>query len=175
MKKDRELIQEFQNGDEEAFNELVRRYLDLVHGFFQKITDDEMEAEDLAQNVFIKLFKSLKKFRFESEFNTYLYRVNTNTANTYFKRNKWRNILHLNQADEPSYVDNQQDREWKKEELWNAISKLPKKQRLVVMMRISEMLPFKDIGNILYMSEGTAKVNFHHGIKRIKVLLGTVE
>ena len=175
MKKDRELIQKFQNGDEEAFNELVRRYLDLVHGFFQKITNDEMEAEDLAQNVFIKLFKSLKKFRFESEFNTYLYRVNTNTANTYFKRNKWRNILHLDQADEPSYVDNQQDREWKKEELWNAISKLPKKQRLVVMMRISEMLPFKDIGNILHMSEGTAKVNFHHGIKRIKVLLGIVE
>ena len=58
MKKDRELIQEFQNGDEEAFNELVRRYLDLVHGFFQKITNDEMEAEDLAQNVFIKLLNT---------------------------------------------------------------------------------------------------------------------
>ena len=112
---------------------------------------------------------------FESEFNTYLYRVNANTANTYFKRNKCRNILHLDQTDEPSYVDNQQDREWKKEELWNAISKLPKKQRLVVIMRISEMLPFKDIGNILHMSEGTAKVNFHHGIKRIKVLLGIVK
>jgi len=175
MKKDRELIQDFQNGNEEAFNELVRRYLDLVHRFFQKLTNDEMEAEDLSQTVFIKLFKSLKKFRFESEFNTYLYRVNANTANTYFKRNKWRNILHLDQMVEPSYDDNQQDREWKKEELWNAISKLPNKQRLVVMMRISEMLPFKDIGNILHMSEGTAKVNFHHGIKRIKVLLGIVE
>ena len=43
------------------------------------------------------------------------------------------------------------------------------------MMRISEMLPFKDIGNILHMSEGTAKVNFHHGVKRIKVLLGIVK
>ena len=175
MKKDQELIQDFQNGNEEAFNELVRRYLDLVHGFFQKLTNDELEAEDLAQTVFIKLFKSLKKFRFESEFNTYLYRVNANTANTYFKRNKWRNILHLDQMVEPSFDDNQQDREWKKEELWNAISRLPKKQRSVVMMRISEMLPFKDIGNILDMSEGTAKVNFHHGIKRIKVLLGIIE
>ncbi len=175
MKKDQELIQDFQNGNEEAFNELVRRYLDLVHGFFQKLTNDEMEAEDLAQTVFIKLFKSLKKFRFESEFNTYLYRVNANTANTYFKRNKWRNILHLDQMVEPSFDDNQQDREWKKEELWNAISRLPKKQRSVVMMRISEMLPFKDIGNILDMSEGTAKVNFHHGIKRIKVLLGIIK
>ena len=175
MKKDRELIQEFQNGDEGAFNELVRRYLDLVHGFFQKLTNDEMEAEDLAQTVFIKLFKSLKKFRFESEFNTYLYRVNANTANTYFKRNKWRNILHLDQVREPVYNDNQYDREWKKEEVLNAVSKLPNKQRLVVMMRISEMLPFRDIGNILYMSEGTAKVNFHHGIKRIKILLGVIE
>ena len=63
----------------------------------------------------------------------------------------------------------------KKEEVMNAVSKLPKKQRLVVMIRISEMLPFKDIGNILHMSEGTAKVNFHHGIKRIKTLLGIVE
>ena len=175
MKKDQELVQDFQNGNEEAFNELVRRYLDMVHGFFQKLTNDEMEAEDLAQTVFIKLFKSLKKFRFESEYNTYLYRVNANTANTYFKRNKWRNILHLDQVVEPSFDDNQQDREWKKEELWNAISRLPKKQRSVVMMRISEMLPFKDIGNILHMSEGTAKVNFHHGIKRIKVLLGIIE
>ncbi len=175
MKKDRELMQDFQNGDEEAFNELVRRYLDLVHGFFQKLTNDEMEAEDLAQTVFIKLFKSLKNFRFKSEFNTYLYRVNANTANTYFKRNKWRNILHLDQTVEPTYDDNEQDREWKKEEIWNAISKLPKKQRSVVMIRISEMLPFKDIGNILHMSEGTAKVNFHHGIKRIKTLLGIVE
>jgi hypothetical protein len=43
------------------------------------------------------------------------------------------------------------------------------------MMRISEMLPFKDIGNILHMSEGAAKVNFHHGVKRIKVLLGIVK
>tara|TARA_B100000700_G_scaffold275349_1_gene321113 strand:+ start:7462 stop:7989 length:528 start_codon:yes stop_codon:yes gene_type:complete len=175
MKTDRELIKEYQNGDEEAFNELVRRYLGLVHGFFQKVTNDEMEAEDLSQTVFIKLFKSLKKFRFESEFNTYLYRVNANTANTYFKRNKWRNILHLDQVEDPKYEDNIQDREWKKEEIWNAIGKLPKKQRLVVTMRISEILPFKNIADILDMSEGTAKVNFHHGMKRIKVLLGIVE
>ena len=101
--------------------------------------------------------------------------MNANTANTYFKRNKWRNILHLDQVEDPKYEDNIQDREWKKEEIWNAIGKLPKKQRLVVTMRISEILPFKNIADILDMSEGTAKVNFHHGMKRIKVLLGIVE
>ena len=172
MKTDRELIEEFQRGSDAAFNELVRKYLDLVYGFFQKITPDKMEAEDLAQTVFIKLFKALKKFRFESEFNTYLYRVNINTANTYFKRNKWRNMLHLDQAPDPVYVDTSQDRQWRKEEIWAAVGRLPKKQRLVVMMRISQALPFKDIGNILDMTEGSAKVNYHHGIKRVKSLLG---
>ena len=52
------------------------------------------------------------------------------------------------------------------------MGRLPKKQRLVVMMRISQALPFKDIGNILDMTEGSAKVNYHHGIKREKLLLG---
>ena len=172
MKTDRELIQEFQRGSDAAFNELVRRYLDLVYRFFQKITPDKMEAEDLSQTVFIKLFKALKKFRFESEFNTYLYRVNVNTANTYFKRNKWRNMLHLDQAPDTGYVETSQEKQWRKEEVWAAVVRLPKKQRLVVMMRISQALSFKDIGNILNMTEGSAKVNYHHGIKRVKLLLG---
>ena len=172
MKTDRELIEEFQRGSDAAFNELVRKYLDLVYGFFQKITSDKMEAEDLAQTVFIKLFKALKKFRFESEFNTYLYRVNVTTANTYFKRNKWRNMLHLDQVPDTGYVETSREKEWRKEEVWAAVGRLPTKQRLVVMMRISQALPFKDIGNILDITKGSAKVNYHHGIKRVKLLLG---
>ena len=172
MKTDRELIEEFQRGSDAAFNELVRKYLDLVYGFFQKITSDKMEAEDLAQAVFIKLFKAVKIFRFESEFNTYLYRVNVNTANTYFKRNKWRNMLHLDQVPDTGYVETSREKEWRKEEVWVAVGRLPTKQRLVVMMRISQALPFKDIGNILDITEGSAKVNYHHGIKRVKLLLG---
>ena len=127
MKTDRELIEEFQRGSDAAFNELVRKYLDLVYGFFQKITSDKMEAEDLAQTVFIKLFKALKKFRFESEFNTYLYSFNFNTANTYFKRNKWRNMLHLDQAPDDGYVETSQEKQWRKEEIWAAVGRLPKK------------------------------------------------
>ena len=172
MKTDRELIEEFQRGSDAAFNELVRKYLDLVYGFFQKITSDKMEAEDLAQAVFIKLFKALKNFRFESEFNTYLYRVNVNTANTYFKRNKWRNMLHLDQVPDTGYVETSREKEWRKEEVWAAVGRLPTKQRLVVMMRISQALPFKDIGNILDITEGSAKVNYHLGIKRVKMILG---
>ena len=67
MRTDNELIKDFQEGSEEAFNELVNRYLSSTYGFFRKFTDSSEEAEDLAQNIFIKMYKALKKFRLESE------------------------------------------------------------------------------------------------------------
>ena len=81
-------------------------------------------------------------------------------------------MLHLDQVPDTGYVETSREKEWRKEEVWAAVGRLPKKQRLVVMMRISQALPFKDIGNILDMTEGSAKVNYHHGIKRVKLLLG---
>ncbi len=166
MKTDHELIQQFKNGDNSAFDELVKRHLDAVCQFFVRITIDEMDAEDLAQSVFIKLFKSLKKFRFEAEFTTYLYRAKVNTANSYLTRNKWRNFLHLDQTPEQTYTN--EEPRISKSEIWTHVAKLPGKQRNVVMMRLNQELPFKEIGLVLNMSEGTAKVNYHHGIKKLR-------
>ncbi len=90
MDNDYELIKKFQNGDDEAYNELIRRHLSNTIGFFYNITSDRMEAEDLAQDVFFKMHKYLKNFKYDSKFSTYLYRANMNTANSWYKRNKWR-------------------------------------------------------------------------------------
>ena len=141
MRTDNELIKEFQEGKEAAFNELVDRYLSSTYGFFTKFTNSKEEAEDLAQDVFIKMYKALKKFRFESEFKTYLYRANINMSNTYLRRNKWKNMLHLDQISEPEYIDTTNEDKWKRKELWNAIARLPKIQRMVVTMRTTENLP----------------------------------
>ena len=168
MPSDHELIRKFQKGDPEAFDEIVRRHLPNVMGFFINVTRDEMAAEDLAQDVFYKLYKHLKRFRFESAFTTYLYRINTNTANSLITRNKWRNLLHLDQAPDRWEEDNRLEREWTKEELWAAIERLPRKQRTVVMMRVAQELPYREIAQITGMSEGTAKVNFHHALKTLK-------
>ena len=168
MEDDHELIKRFQGGDNQAFNELVRRHLSNTIGFFFNITSSKMDAEDLAQDVFFKLNKYLKKFKFDSKFSTYLYRVNTNTANTWFKRNKWKNLLHLDQTDERGERDNTLEKSWTRKELWNAISKLPKKQREVVLLRIGEELPYKNISRITGISIGSAKVNFHHALKKLK-------
>ena len=168
MKTDEELIKQFQSGNDDSFNELVKRHLPGTYGFFIKFTSDPIEAEDLAQDVFIKMYKALKKFRFQSKFKTYLYRANINMSNTYFKRNKWRNLLHLDHAPEPVYMDTSNEDEWKRNELWNAVSKLPSRQRMVVTMRISDEMPYKDIAKVMGISENSAKVNYHHAVKALK-------
>ena len=63
------------------------------------------------------------------------------------------------------------EKEWLNKELWDAISKLPKKQRSVVIMRIAEGLSYKEISVVTGMSEGTAKVNFHHALNTLKGVL----
>ena len=168
MRTDNELIKEFQEGKEAAFNELVDRYLSSTYGFFTKFTDSKEEAEDLAQDVFIKMYKALKKFRFESEFKTYLYRANINMSNTYLRRNKWKNMLHLDQISEPQYIDTTNEDKWKRKELWDAIARLPKIQRMVVTMRTTENLPYKEIAKIMNISENSAKVKYHHAVESLK-------
>ena len=171
MLDDNELIQKFQNGDEKAFDQLVRNNLNNVFGFFMKVTRDEMSAEDLTQDVFMKLYKNLKNFRHDSNFSTYLYRINSNTVNSWITRNKWKNLLHLDQAPDKGEYDIKNESEWTKEELWNEISKLPNKQRRVMILRITDSLSYSEISKITGMSEGTAKVNFHHALKKLKEVL----
>ncbi len=172
MKKDNELIEEYQAGSIAAFDELVRRHLNETFNFFLKITGDEMDAEDISQDVFLKLYKNLKNFRFEANFKTYLYRVNANAANNYLQRSKWRKWLHIDDSpeqidDEPSY-----EYKWAKKEVWDAITKLPKTQRMVVTMRIAQDLPHKDIGAILGINENSVKASYHYGINKLKDKLG---
>ena len=168
MENDHELIKLFQNGNQTAYDRLVRRHLSNTVGFFYTITGDKMVAEDLAQDVFFKLFKTLKNFKFQSAFSTYLYRTNLNTVNSWFTRNKWKRFLHLDQILNQQKIDTSVEKGWIKKELWDAISNLPKKQRSVVIMRIAEELPYKEISNITGISEGTAKVNFHHALRTLK-------
>ena len=112
MPEDNDLIRQFQYGDEKSFDKLVEKHLNYVFGFFLKVTRNSMTAEDLAQDVFMKLYKNLKNFRHESSFSTYLFRINANTANSWITRNKWKNILHLDQAPDRVEIDSSTESEW---------------------------------------------------------------
>ena len=91
-----------------------------------------------------------------------------NTVNTWITRNKWKNFLHLEEAPDRGEHDTSLENEWTRKELWDAIAKLPKKQRTVVMMRIAQDLPYKEIAEITGMSVGSAKVNYHHAVSTLK-------
>ena len=93
MKNDHGLIKLFQKGDKGAYDRLVRKYLHNTVGFFYTITGDRMVARDLAQDVFLKLFNNFRNFRFQSDFSTFLYRINLNTASSWFTLNKWKKLL----------------------------------------------------------------------------------
>ena len=91
-----------------------------------------------------------------------------NTASSWISRNKWKNFLHLDQAPERGEVDHSSEKEWDWKELHNAITRLPKKQRMVVIMRITQQLSYKEIADITGMTEGSAKVNYHHAVTKLK-------
>ncbi|GIS54573.1 hypothetical protein Ct9H90mP29_16150 [bacterium] len=76
--------------------------------------------------------------------------------------------MHLDQAPDTGERDTELEQEWTRKELWDAVAKLPNKQRKVVIMRIAKEMPYKEISEVTGMNEGTAKVNFHHAVRSLK-------
>ena len=76
--------------------------------------------------------------------------------------------MHLDQAPDTGERDAELEQEWTRKELWDAVAKLPNKQRKVVIMRIAKEMPYKEISEVTGMTEGTAKVNFHHAVRSLK-------
>ncbi len=173
MKTDETLIREFQAGDKRAFDALAKKYLPGIHRLFLSTTRNDEDAEDLTQMALFKIYNSLEHFRFEAEFKTYLYRINSNLIKNYFRKKKIRSLFSFLEFDETDMTEQAQktNRDLDKERLWKHIESLPAKQRLVLILRLSQELPYKQIGEILNMKEGTAKVNYHHAITRLRTLM----
>ena len=169
MKSDAELIQDYQNGRTAAFDELAKRYLPEIYRFFYAAIQHREDAEDLTQTTLFKLYKGLHQFRFQAEFKTYLYKVNSNVVRNYLRKKKIRSIFSFEEPHENLVRENiDTEPEFDKKTIWQNINSLPHKQKMVVIMRLSQQLPFKDIGDILGMSTGSAKVNYHYGIKSLQ-------
>ena len=164
---DKKLVQQFQNGKEEAFNDLVKNHQEWVRSFIYKTIQHKEDAEDLAQEVFVKIYFALHKFRMEAEFKTWLYRIILNQLNNYFRKQK---ILSIFQHDMP-YIDPGNEHRESKEsrlELIGFTKKLPKQQKNIVVLRSFQDLPFKRIASILEITENSAKVSYHKAIEKMK-------
>lgn len=172
---DRELVERYQNGEKSVFDELVKRHYAGTFSLFMRMARDEMLADDLSQETYLRVYRGLDRFRNESEFTTWLYRISVNVANSYFRKEKLRKIFVSDEEVEHHPAGEDPEDVWTHAGLWPAIEKLPKKQRMVVILRTFQQLPFRETGEIMGITENSAKVNFHHAVNNLRKELGEEE
>jgi RNA polymerase sigma-70 factor (ECF subfamily) len=170
---EQELIREFKRGNEQAFNHLVLRYREKVYWIVRRMISDHDEADDIAQNVFIKAYQSLHSFKGNSSFYTWLYRITINLTLNEIRRKKIRQIFSL-ERDAPVQIASRDDlplERMEKEErqllIRQAIDRLPEKQKKVFVLRYYEELPYEEISKILNTSVGGLKANYFHAVQKI--------
>ena len=173
--KDIDLVKRFQNGEEQAFDELVKKHYSTTHNLLIRLSGNSMDADDLCQETFIRVYRSLRKFKAQSQFSTWLYRIATNVANSHHRKEKVRQLLSFGNDPETMAVDEPTEPRELDPEMWDAIHNLPQKQKMVLTLRIFQELSFKVVASILDMSENSAKVNYHHAIQGLKERLGEKE
>jgi RNA polymerase sigma-70 factor (ECF subfamily) len=169
---DLELIRNFKDGDEQAFNHLVRRYQEKVYWVVRRLVPDHDEADDVVQNVFIKAYGSLKSFKGESGLYTWLYRIATNMALNEIRRKKLKRTFSIDDTTlQHPDTDALPLETLEKEELTRtirqAVDRLPEKQQKVFVLRYYEELPYEQIAKILKTSVGGLKANYFHAVRKI--------
>lgn len=157
---DEELVREIAKGSESAFEEIFSHYRERVYSICYRYTRNFDDAQDLCQEVFIKLFRKAQSFDGRSSFFTWFYRLIINHCLS-FKRRQKKPIL-----PSPRPTPNVELRM----AIDRAVKSLPPRQRLVFILR-QDGYKFKEIGTMLGITEGAAKSNYHYAISRLRVEL----
>jgi RNA polymerase sigma-70 factor (ECF subfamily) len=170
--KDLELVELFQKGDEASFNELVKRYQEKVYWIARRFVNDHDQADDVTQEVFVKIYSALKEFRGESSFYTWLYRITVNVALNTLRKQRIRNFIRIDEffetaSDESEQPDKIVEQNEQQKIIEEAISKLPEKQKAVFILRYYEELSYEEISHILKTTIGGLKANYFHAIRKI--------
>jgi RNA polymerase sigma-70 factor (ECF subfamily) len=164
---DAELLEAFRRGDVKAFEALVRRYQRPVLGIARRFARDEDDAEDLAQRAFINAAERAGGWRGGS-FKSWLFRIVVNLAKNHLRdTSRFERDEHHEESAAPEAHDRLETRE-QQQALREAVARLPKRQREVLLLRIDGDLPFAEIAQTLGITEVNAKVNFHHAVQKLK-------
>jgi RNA polymerase sigma-70 factor (ECF subfamily) len=172
---EKELIRRSQAGDGEAFGVLVERYKSKVFSLVYGFTRDRTVADDLAQEVFIKAYYSLPKFKSESGFGTWLYRVAVNHVKDYLRKSKGRQKdISLEDAGEQALTAQNASPEEKRLEegrrriVQDALARLPEKYRVILTLRDIEGLSYDELSGVLKLSPGTVDSRLHRARRKLR-------
>lgn len=172
--EDKELLLKIRNPETRnyGFNMLVRAYQQRVYWLVRKMVIDHDDADDLTQEVFIKVHRAIDSFREDSQLFTWIYRIATNECLSHLNKKKRRFFLPIEDVSQQliSKLDSSAhitgDDIQKK--LQKALLKLPDKQRLVFNLKYFEEMPYEQMAEITGTSVGALKASFHHAVKKIE-------
>lgn len=172
---DSDLVRLAKEGDRKALDELCARHIASVYRVCRGVLGDDDEAADATQECFVKAVRALPRFRGDASFRTWLLTIAGNEAKGVFRKRKRRAEQALESAGplvsgQPEAGDVTALKQ-EAEQARVMVAKLPDKQRLAVTLRIDEGLSFREIGEIIGSSEGAARVNYHHGIRRLREMM----
>jgi len=172
--EDKDLLAKIKNPETTGygFNLLVRAYQQRVYWHVRKMVIDHDDADDLTQEVFIKIHKAIGSFREDSQLFTWIYRIATNECLTFLNKKRRRFFLPLEDVGKElsAKVDTSDDISGEdiQKKLQKALLKLPDKQRLVFNMKYFDELSYEDMSEITSTSVGALKASYHHAVKKIE-------
>lgn len=171
-----QLIERSKRGDEEAFAVLVKNYKTKVFNLAYSFTRDRETADDLTQEVFIKVYYALEKFRFKSRFGTWLYRIAVNHIKDHLRKlGKEQHISLDSLGREPSIPENEIKKKERAQEafdrkklLYRALRSLPDKHQIILTLRDIQGHSYEEIAGILKLSPGTVDSRLHRARKMLR-------
>lgn len=172
--EDRALLQQFKapQTKERAFTELIKKYQERLYWHIRRLVVEHEDANDVLQNMFIKVWNGLENFREDSQLYTWLYRIATNECLSFLEQQKKRSAVSFEDiqeglSEQVRASDNfdANKLEWK---LQLAIQQLPEKQRVVFALRYYDEMPYEEMSRVLDTSEGALKASYHHAAKKIE-------
>jgi len=181
--RDGELVAAAAAGDLDAFEKLVQRHQTRLVGYLRGLTNTESDAEDLAQEAFLRAYRSLKGFRGTSSFRTWLYQIATNVFRNWLEKRRNQAPVNAGSIDapppgmdepvEPMGEENPEARHLQRDAIDRALAALPDDQREAVLLRDVEGFEYREIAEQLGVPLGTVESRIFRGRSRLKELLRT--
>ncbi|MES2268186.1 MAG: sigma-70 family RNA polymerase sigma factor [Bacteroidota bacterium] len=175
--EDEEILSKFRDDKtrNEAFNLLLKKYQQKIYWHVRRMVIDHDDADDIVQDVFIKIWKNLPGFRNDAQLYTWMYRIATNECITFLNKKKAKNNISLDDVDyeladtlssSDHFTGDQIQRK-----LQEAILTLPDKQRLVFNMKYYDDMKYEEISDVLGTSVGALKASYHLAVKKIEAFI----
>jgi RNA polymerase sigma factor (sigma-70 family) len=171
---DTELLVQFRDPvtKEKAFTAIIKKYQEKLYWHIRRMVVEHEDANDVLQNVFIRVWNGLENFREDSQLYTWLYRIATNECLTFLEQQKKKAVVSLSDVESGLSNKIKADKDFDANKLeWKlqlAIQNLPDKQRIVFNLRYYDEMPYEEMSRVLDTSEGALKASYHHAAKKIE-------